>query len=317
MAYMLGVVESMRHQNRKRFRLHLLVGLALFTVLACGVSLARQSDCERERFVWAMVTWIRGEPVQTWPVYYGSEESCLRDAEERKKRSGSTGNFGCIKKERSPWRCEPDPPAGAFALGALIIFFGLVGFALVVGSPDDVKNSANSIKFGSMQLVRTADRLTIDKGENVRKGIIATFILLASIGAGLVSCSVAIDLSPGATGVTVIAAPIAVVLIVIALLQSRGQLILDRKQGTLRLTSISMFGTSVRREVPLTLVRRSLLIGSVGAFWEFAIEFASGEKWRPFSSLQDDAYVPDKLQKFADQVNEFLGVSGMPPTQTP
>ena len=141
--------------------------------------------------------------------------------------------------------------------------------------------------------------------------MIITLILVAALGAVLISASVANDSRPYGDrerepGTLFVNLTVAVAILML-LAQRRNRIVVDRVQRRVRLVRISLFRTFVRREVPFVSVRRAKITGTEGASWRFAIELGSGELWTPLFSLQTEAYQPDELQKFADQVNEFLG----------
>jgi hypothetical protein len=175
---------------------------------------------------------------------------------------------------------------------------------------DDDTGGATFARFDSTRLVRTAERLTIDKGSDadLRKGMVVSFVLLVVLGGCLISLFVAIDVGnfrrPAV--LTFVYGPIVVVPILLLLAQFRDRIVFDRAQGTLRQVRVSLFRTFVRREEPLASVRRARITGAMGASWEFVVELDSGELWRPLLSLETAAYQPDELQKYADLVNEFL-----------
>ena len=177
-----------------------------------------------------------------------------------------------------------------------------------------------------IEITDAADRLTIEDG-NVTASVIGTFVVILIAGAGLISCSLwfdvgmsdALSVMPNRSGESAIpytpwftigASAIVLLLIVVAPLQWRNRIVFDQAHGTLRLIRVTLFGTSVRREEPLASIRCAKVTGSLGAFWQLVIELNSGEAWAPLSaSLRTEQYQPDQLQRIADQINQFLGVS--------
>jgi hypothetical protein len=203
-------------------------------------------------------------------------------------------------------------------VGALMLLFLLV--AMLTPGINWVARSRNvnpldedkcGATFGSTRLARTDERLTIDQGNDrdLRLNMVITLILVAAVGAVLIraavliSATVANELGTLYVNLTVAGA------ILLLLGQRRNRIVIDRVQCRVRLVRISLFRTFVRREVPFVSVRRARITGVQRASWRFAIELGSGELWMPLFSLRTEAYQPDELQKFADQVNKFLGAA--------
>jgi len=177
-----------------------------------------------------------------------------------------------------------------------------------------------------IEITETANRLSIEDG-NVTASVIGTFVVILIAGAGLIGCSLWLDVGmsdalsvmpnrSGESGIphtpwfTIGASGMVLLLVVVAPLQWRNRIVFDRAHGSLRLIRVTLFGTSVRREEPLASVRCAKVTGSLGAFWQLVIELNSGETLPlPSADLRTEQYQADQLQKIGEQINQFLGVS--------
>jgi hypothetical protein len=167
-----------------------------------------------------------------------------------------------------------------------------------------------------IQVAYTGDRLTIEDG-NVTASVVGALVLIAIVGAGLISCSLVTDnlnseiyrqagISQTPWG-TIVSGAITLLLVLVAPLQWHNRIVFDKALGTLRVARVTLFGTSVRRELPLASIRGAKIVGSHGAVWQLEIELDSGEAWTPpSSSMYAREYQPDQLRRIADQVNQFL-----------
>jgi hypothetical protein len=174
-----------------------------------------------------------------------------------------------------------------------------------------------------VKVTQTDERLTIVDG-NAKAGFIGTIVAATVIGSGVISCSLHTDFLTNEAmnewhyNATILAAIFLLVFGVplIGLASHHNEIVLDKTRGTLRHAVVLPFGRSIRREVPLWSIRGARVVGSRGAFWQFEFDCESGQPLAP-SSMRTDAYVPDDLQKIADQVNQFLGRSGRGPASSP
>jgi hypothetical protein len=185
-----------------------------------------------------------------------------------------------------------------------------------------------------LKATETADRLTIEDGRNLKAAALGCLTMIVIAGAGLIGCIRLFYYSellmyhrfldanfseselggkPTFPWVTTVAGLTVLLLLTMAALgRGRNQMVFDRALGTMRLLRIrlSPLETSVCREEPLASIRGAKLTGSRGSFWQLVIEFNSGEMWEPpLPAMQTEQYQPDELQKIADQMNQFLGVS--------
>src|SRR5215467_13334578 len=100
-----------------------------------------------------------------------------------------------------------------------------------------------------IEIVQTADRLTIDNG-NVKASVVGALVVLVILGAGLIGCSLVMDFQnsdiyreagiPQTPWLTIVVSTILVLLMVLAPIQWHHRIVFDRVQGTMRLVRVSL-----------------------------------------------------------------------------